>query len=192
MNLLRLASRTMLAGYFVFRGQKALREPEEFVSEAERFADTAIPLAQKVAPSDVADKIPTETTTLVRISGGLQVLGGLALATGKGRRLGAGLLAASLVPQLIAHNPFEGDVAPTRNSFLTDLALLGGVLIAAQDTEGKPGLTWRAKDTSKKLQSSAEQTKKQLAYEAKLARANVEKAFTEAENAGLELKQSLR
>ena len=43
--------------------------------------------------------MPESTVTLVRINGIAQVLGGAALATGKGRRLGALLLAGSPHPE---------------------------------------------------------------------------------------------
>jgi hypothetical protein len=91
---------------------------------------------------------------LIRLNGAAQVLGGLALATGKGRRLGAGLLAASLVPTTVAGHPFwqETDKQAKqvqRVQFMKNLGLLGGLLLAAVDTEGQPGLIWRASHGAK-------------------------------------------
>ena len=93
--------------------------------------------------------MPENTVTLVRVFGIAQVLGGAALATGKGRRLGALLLAGTLVPSTIAKHPFwtvqdPDERAQDRSHFLKNVSLLGGVLIASADTEGKPSLAWRA------------------------------------------------
>ena len=89
MTLLRAAARTMLASYFVASGVKALRDPDSLVPAAEPLVDKIVPLAKQYAPDQVAGCIPEDTATLVRVNGALQVVGGLALATGKGRRLGA-------------------------------------------------------------------------------------------------------
>ena len=78
-----------------------------------------------------------------------ELVGGIALATGKGRRLGAALLALSLVPTTIGKYPFwsrsdPAERAADRDHFLKNVSLLGGVLIASRDTEGRPSLGYRA------------------------------------------------
>src|SRR4051812_50207162 len=98
MTLLRAASRTMLASYFVSSGIKAVRHPELLVPAAEPVADRLVPMAKRYAPSPGAGYVPEDTTTLVRGKGAAQVLGGLGLATRKGRRPRAGVLAPPLVP----------------------------------------------------------------------------------------------
>lgn len=167
----------MMAGYFVFSGVKALKDPEPYVAEHERFASTVVPLAKKVAPAEVATNIPEDTATLVRISGGMRVLGGLGLITGKGRRLGAGMLAASMVPQLMATNPLGGadpiERSARRNEFLKDLALVGGALIATGDTEGKPSLAWRAQDQSKRLSKKVDRQRQSIASSVDSARQDI-------------------
>lgn len=148
----------MLAGYFVYNGVKSLKDPQEFVAEHEKFANNVVPLAKKVAPAEVSGYLPEDAATLARVSGGMQVVGGLALATGKGRRFGAGLLAASMVPQLMAGNPLKGD----RNEILKNLALVGGALIASADTEGKPSVAWLAQDRSRRALHNASQATGEL------------------------------
>src|SRR3712207_5581509 len=106
MTLLRAASRTMLASYFVTSGIKAFRQPEPLVPAAEPVADRLVTLVKRYAPAQVAGYVPEDTRTLVRVNGAAQALGGLALASGKGRRLGALVLAASLVPSTLAKYPF--------------------------------------------------------------------------------------
>ncbi len=156
MTLLRAAARTMLATYFISSGIKALRHPDALVPAAEPLTDKLVPLVKQYAPAQVAGYVPEDARTLVRVNGGTQVLGGLALATGKGRRVGALLLAASLVPSTIAKYPFwsESDAeakALAKNNFLKNVSLLGGVLLAARDTEGQPGIAWRAQKGGQNL-----------------------------------------
>jgi uncharacterized membrane protein YphA (DoxX/SURF4 family) len=171
MTLLRAVGRTMLASYFVVNGVKALRNPEPLVPYAEPLADKLVPLAKKYAPEQIASVIPEDARDLVRLNGAVQVVGGLALATGKGRRLGAVLLAKSHILSTVAKHPFwSADTAEERATeraqFLKNVSLLGGVVLAARDTEGKPGLVWRAqkgghslvKDTRKSRHKMAKST----------------------------------
>lgn len=149
MSLLRAVARPMLASYFVVSGIKAIRNPQALVAEAEPVADKLVPVIKRVAPDEISGRIPEDTATLVRIDGVVQVVGGLALATGKGRRVGALLLAASLIPATWARHPFWSrsdaeEKAADRAHFLKNVSLLGGVLLASADTEGKPSLVWRA------------------------------------------------
>lgn len=173
MNLLRAAARTMLAGYFVVNGVKALKDPASYAAEQERFASTVIPMVRKAAPDQVADAVPQDTQTLARITGGLQVAGGLGMISGKGRRLGAGFIALSMVPQLVGFTakgltPEEKTLA--RNDLLKNVALLGGALIAAGDTEGRPGIAWRAHDSAAKLSRNVGHTRKSLGKDAELTK----------------------
>ena len=149
MTLLRSTARTMLASYFVISGLKAVRDPDSLVPAAEPLVDGVVPTVQRFAPEQVASLVPTDAKTWVRINGALELVGGIALASGKGRRLGAALLALSLVPTTIGKYPFwsrsdPAERAADRDHFLKNVSLLGGVLIASRDTEGKPSLGYRA------------------------------------------------
>ena len=53
--------------------------------------------------------------------------------------------------------------AQDRTHFLKNVSLLGGVLLAAQDTEGKPSLTWRAQKGGQTLAKDARKASKKLA-----------------------------
>ena len=179
MTLLRSTARTMLASYFVVSGVKAVRDPESLVPAAEPLVDTVVPQVQRFAPEQVSSVVPTDAKTWVRINGVLELVGGLALATGKGRRLGAGLLALSLVPTTIGKYPFWKHSDPAerqaaRDHFLKNVSLLGGVLIASRDTEGKPSLGYRASKTSQ-----------QIAADTKKAQAKVSKQSKELTDAAL-------
>src|SRR5918999_210505 len=159
MTLLRSAARTMLASYFVASGIKALRDPDPLVPDAEPLTDKVVPVVKEYAPEQVASFIPEDARTLVRVHGATQVVGGLALASGKGRRLGALLLAYSLVPGTIAKHPFWSRTDPAerahdQHQVLKNVGLLGGVLVAAADTEGRPSLAWRAQRGGRSLAKS--------------------------------------
>lgn len=156
----------MLASFFVVNGAKAATKPDALVADAEPIARKVVPLVQQVAPPSVANYVPEETKTLVRATGVAQVLGGLGLATGLGRRLSAGLLSASMVPHVLASRPAQGATAEektaARSVMLRNVALLGAALIASQDTQGKPSLGYRANKQAQALSREVSEQKKQL------------------------------
>ncbi|MGZ0151919.1 DoxX family protein [Kribbella sp. WER1] len=181
MTVVRALARPLLSVIFVVQGTNAIRNPEPLVPKAQPVTDKLVPMVKKVAPPQVGERIPDTTANLVRVNGAAQLLGGLALATGKGRRLGASLLAASLVPTTLAGHAFwqEKDKMvrnQQRIQFMKNLGLMGGLLLAAVDTEGKPGVAWRAthgakaaKRETKRSAKAAKREAKQLAREAKHA-----------------------
>lgn len=172
MTLLRTAARTMLASYFVVSGLKAVRDPESLVPAAEPLVDGVVPQVQRFAPDQVSDLVPTDAKTWVRINGALELVGGLALASGKGRRLGAALLALSLVPTTIGKYPFWSRTDPAeraadRDHFLKNVSLLGGVLIASRDTEGRPSLGYRATKTGQHLVADTKKAQRKVGKQTK-------------------------
>ena len=82
------------------------------------------------------------------------------LAAGFLPRVGAMAIAASLVPTTFAGHPFWKEEDPAKRKaqriqFLKNMAMMGGVLLAAVDTAGKPGLTWRAQNLANRGQREA-------------------------------------
>ena len=74
----------------------------------------------------------------------------MALALGVFARPASLALAASLVPTTLAGHAFWQETDPAakaqqRIQFLKNLAMLGGLLLAAADTGGRPSVPWRAK-----------------------------------------------
>jgi putative oxidoreductase len=188
MSMVRFVARSLLAGYFVVHGAQAVKNPDPFVADAEGVAGKLSPLLHRVAPEQISARVPDDTRSLVRLNGAVQVVGGLALATGLGRRAGAGALAAALIPTTLAEHAFwavkDDPAARTAKlgQFLKNAALFGGLLIAAGDTEGAPGLAWRTKhglDSAKKTaghsldsaKKSSNRTIRSAKREAKLAKA---------------------
>jgi uncharacterized membrane protein YphA (DoxX/SURF4 family) len=168
MTLLRAGYRTMLASYFISSGVKAVRNPAPLAPLAQPLAEKIVPLVKKYAPAEVAGYVPEDPTTLVRLNGALQIAGGLALATGRGRRVGALLLAGSLIPSTLAKYPFWSqsgeEAAASRSHFAKNVSLLGGVLLASRDTEGKPGIAWRAQAGGHAIAKSTSRTTKKLTH----------------------------
>lgn len=170
---MRLIARPMLASMFVVGGVSSLKNAEAAAVAAKPVTDRFVPLAQKVSPS-----APTEATTWVRVNGATQVLAGLALATGRAPRLSALALAATLVPTTVAGHPFWKETEPEKKStqrthFFKNVSMLGGLMIAGVDTEGRPGLAWRAKRAAADVRREAKHVKKAAKREAKLARKSV-------------------
>ena len=175
MTITRLLARPMLATIFVVGGTNALRKTEAHAEKARKVTDRVVPLAQQVAPNA---PIPTDPATLVRINAGAQILAAAALATGRAPRISATVLAASLVPTTLAGHAFWNETDPQaknaqRLQFYKNTSVLGGLLLAAVDTEGKPGLAWRARRAAADVRREARQVAKDARREAKLAKAQL-------------------
>jgi putative oxidoreductase len=118
MRLLRLVARTMFAWIFLAAGVKTMTEPGGRAEMVEK----SLPLP---APG-----------LMVRINGGLMVVGGAALALGIKPRFAALGLAATLVPTTYVGHQFwtQTDPAAKRGQqihFNKNLSMIGGLLTYA-------------------------------------------------------------
>ena len=118
-------------------------------------------MAEDVAPK-IAERLPLpdETDQLVKINAVVQVAAGALLAIGRLPRLAAAALAASLVPTTLAAHRFweqedTGQRAQQQFHFLKNVGLLGGLILAAVDTEGAPSLGWRTKRAARRIRKKA-------------------------------------
>lgn len=148
----------MVAGIFILQGYDTFRRPERVALAAE---PVVRPLADRIAA------VPAKTEDAVRLNGAVQVTAGALLALGRLPRLSALALAGTLVPVTLAGHRFweagDTDRAQQRIHFLKNLSMLGGLLIAAADTAGKPSLarrTRRAGRTARREASLAARTAK--------------------------------
>ncbi|MET8568803.1 DoxX family protein [Streptomyces sp. NPDC004783] len=151
MSLLRLAGRPMLASMFVAGGLQSLRSPGDVAPVAE---PVVRPVTNRVSV------LPDSAEQLVRLNGAVQVVGGIMLGLGRFPRLSALAIAATLVPTTLAGHRFwesdePGDRTQQRIHFLKNLSMLGGLLIAADDTGGAPSLMWRGRHAAKGLRHEA-------------------------------------
>jgi uncharacterized membrane protein YphA (DoxX/SURF4 family) len=175
MTAIRLVARPMLASVFFLGALNALKNAPHLAPKASRVTERIVPLAQKVAPGV---PIPTDPATLVRLNAGIQVAAAAALATGHLPRVSSTVLAASLLPTTVAGHAFwrESDPATKatqRLNFFKGVSLVGGLLIAGVDTEGKPGLAWRAQRAAKDVRREAKQLARNAHHEARLAKAQL-------------------
>jgi uncharacterized membrane protein YphA (DoxX/SURF4 family) len=150
MALSRRIARPLLASIFIAGGIDALRNPEGKVKAAEA---VVTPLSNGIS------SIPNDPETLVRLNGAVQVVAGSLLAVGRFRRLASVALIGSIVPTTYAGHRFweeTDDVtrAQQRIHFFKNLGLLGGLILAALDTEGQPGLSWRAKRRGRQIEAA--------------------------------------
>ena len=153
MKPVRSAARAMLASIFVISGVRVLIDPDSRVAPAKRVTDRVGPLIEKLDP-----RLPSDARSLLRIKAGTDVAAGLMLATGRMTRPAAAVLAVNLIPTTFAGHPFWTVPKPERAQheihFLKNLGLLGGLLLAAADTEGKPGLKYRTSHAVDRSQRS--------------------------------------
>ena len=179
MSLLRFVARSMFAGYFITEGVKAVTKPAELAPDAEAFTSRVTPLVQKVVPADVSSYVPEKAETWVRVSGVAQIAGGAMFATGIGRRLGALLLANASVLNVAIALPGRDATREAKSSarpdVLRNIALLGASLLAIQDTQGRPGLAWRADHAAKATSQKAATLSADVSKSAKDAAAKTEK-----------------
>lgn len=130
---------------FVAGGVDQLRRPESKLPQAEKVAAT---MARTL-------RLPEDPVMMVRLNGAVQLGAAALLATGRLPRLSAAALGATLVPTTIAGHRFWEEHEPgrrrmQRTSFLKNVSMLGGLVLAATDLEGRPSLSWRARRASKK------------------------------------------
>ena len=146
--LIRRVARPLLSVVFIGQGIEALRSPQ-------RAAETARPTVEvlRKLPEPAATKVPQDPVTLARLNAGVQIGGGLLLASGKMPRVASAALACTVVPGSLGGHLFWTESDPERKAqlrrdFLTDLSLIGGLMIASVDTEGKPSLGWRGRQAA--------------------------------------------
>ena len=167
MTVSRHLARPLLSSIFLVGGVDTLRN-----------AASKAPVAEDVAPQ-IAARLPglegQDTEQLVRINAAVQVGAGALLAIGRVPRLSSLALAATLVPTTAAaHRFWEHDGAQRAQQqahFFKNVSLFGGLLLAALDTEGKPGLVWRTRHASEHAGAAVRRTRRDArlaAREAKL------------------------
>jgi putative oxidoreductase len=137
-------ARPLLAGMFIYGGIDALRNPGPKSETATAVLDP------------LQDATGLEGPALVKVNAGVQVAAGACLALGILPRPAAALLAVSLVPTTLGgHRPWEHEDPKARSmqtiQVLKNVAMLGGLLLAATSTGGRPSLPWRAKRAAHQL-----------------------------------------
>ncbi|MFF7892121.1 DoxX family protein [Streptomyces sp. NPDC007907] len=151
MSLLRVLGRPLLASMFLTGGVNSVRNPEQV-------ADAAEPVVQPL--TERVPALPDRTEQVVRLSGAVQVAAGLMLATGRVPRPAALAIAATLVPTTLAGHRFWEEQDPEERAqqrihFFKNMSMLGGLLIAADDTGSRPSVVWRGTHAARGLRREA-------------------------------------
>lgn len=171
--LVRRIARAALGAYFVNEAVKNFKEtPKQ--------AENAAPFVEFVS-RESGRKVPNNPELMVKGQGAMMGLGGLALIIGRAPRVAAGLLTPAVAANAYMHEAFWAEKDPAvraqkQSNFFRTLGLVGGVLIAAADTQGKPGLAWRAAH-------GVEVTRREAARAAKTARREAKLMAAQAGNA---------
>jgi len=136
--LARRLARPLLASIFIFGGADAAQNPESKAGAADKVLGDWTPPGLE------------NTTQVVRIDGIVKVGAGVLLALGKMPRLSSLALAGSLVPTTLAGHRFWEEQDPQaakaqKLHLLKNASILGGLILAAVDTEGRPSVGWRAR-----------------------------------------------
>jgi len=145
MSISRRLARPLLASSFVATGVDALLHPD---SHVEKFRKVEPALEKAGVPPAIA----SDTRLLVRVSGAVTAVAGLLLATNRKPRTAALTLAAMTVPVTLVNSPVwtggsRERKKEMRRGLLTGASLVGGLLIAGLDRDGRPSLAWRATNT---------------------------------------------
>jgi uncharacterized membrane protein YphA (DoxX/SURF4 family) len=175
MPLSRTLARPLLSSMFVVGGANTL-------ANQEAMAERSAPVTERIG-AVVRDTVPAASRfvtpeNLVRANAAIHLGAGLALATGRAPRLSSAVLAATLVPTTLGGHRFWEETDPmARNNqrihFFKNLSVFGGLVLASLDTEGRPGLRWRARravhDVSKDVSRETRHLRRLAAQQAKIA-----------------------
>ena len=179
--LVRRIARPLLASSFIYGGIDTLRNPQSRVPGAAPIVEQITEVADKQLPVQVSKDVEQ----WVKVDAGVKVAAGALFALGRLPRLSALALAAGVLPTTLAgHRFWEKDDAQERSGqvvhFLKNLGLLGGLLIAAVDTEGRPSVGYRARRVAAKAAKATEKSLEQAQKRAAKAQRKSEKRLKKA------------
>jgi uncharacterized membrane protein YphA (DoxX/SURF4 family) len=149
--LIRRIARPLLSAVFIGQGIDSLLNPKPAAEAAAPAVD-----GLRALPDPVGSSIPSDPQTFAQVNAAVQIGGGLLLAIGKAPRLASAALAFTVLPANLGAHMFWSESDPQlkaqkRKDFLTDLSLVGGLIIASADTAGKPSLGWRGRRAAERL-----------------------------------------
>jgi uncharacterized membrane protein YphA (DoxX/SURF4 family) len=147
MTLVRMVARPMLSTMFIVGGINSLKNSERMAERAKPVIDRLQPLINKAMGSTPVD---LDAKRIVQVNALIDIGAGAALATGRWPRISSLVLAVSLLPTTFGgHRYWEEEAGPSKANqqvhFAKNVSILGGLLLASVDTEGRPSLAWRAR-----------------------------------------------
>jgi uncharacterized membrane protein YphA (DoxX/SURF4 family) len=149
--LMRRIARPLLSAAFIGQGVDSLLNPKP---AAEAAAPTLDGL--RALPDPVGSAVPNDPQKFAQVNAAVQIGAGVLLASGKAPRIASAALAVTVLPANLGAHMFWSENDPQlkaekRRDFLTDLSLLGGLMIASSDTAGKPSLGWRGRRAAERI-----------------------------------------
>lgn len=165
MTIVRFVARPLLASSFIASGIDRLKNSANTAEQLRPVLERA----GKTVPS--AKPVTSNAPMVAKVVSGTQIGAAILLAIGKLSRFAAALLVATsalnaIVEYRSAESATKEDKTRRRNQLLKNVSLVGAVLIASVDTNGRPGLAWRAEhfasDTRKNAKSLSKDARKQL------------------------------
>lgn len=161
MSLVRRIARPLLAAPFILEGVRSFRQPARQIDVAPTaFEKADSVLAESSAPGFV------DVRTIVRGTAAVTIGAGLLYATNRAPRVAAAtLLVTSSVGWAGRKKIWElsgEERIQELQSMLVDAGLLGGMLLAAVDHDGKPSVGYRVNKFVERSQKAAEKKQRQL------------------------------
>lgn len=152
MPIVRRLARPLLAAPLIQSGIETARHPGPQ-------AELARPILSQVQEPL---RLPSDQVQVVRAAGAVTAAAGLLLALGKLPRLSALALVVT-APVVTNVQPFWKEKDPQQRSAqltetLKSFGLIGGALLAAVDTEGKPSVVYRGRSAGRSLADSTRST----------------------------------
>lgn len=152
MSLTRRLARPLLAAPYLAAGLEWLRNPAEH-------APAIAPVVHRLAPQL---GLPDEPERAARLVGGIQLGAGVLLAMGRVPRVAAAVLALTSLPGAVGDRPFWAESDPEkrqnrRQETLVQAGAVGGLILAAVDTQGRPSLSWRARRATRRARKTGEE-----------------------------------
>ncbi|GAB3054718.1 DoxX family protein [Sediminivirga luteola] len=160
MSAVRAIARPLLSAAYISNGAARVKDPDAS-------AKTLEPVLRQVQKHY---DVPISARGLARATGAAQVAAGGMLALGRMPRLSSAILVATFLIDAAGERFWrESDPQERRESrkrVVTKASLLGGALLAAVDTAGKPGLSWRAQHALAAAGKTVQRTSQQARREA--------------------------
>jgi putative oxidoreductase len=179
--LVRRIARPLLAAPFIYGGISTLRKPQDRVPGARPVVEKITATADKQLPV----QLPRDVEQWVKADAAIKVAAGTLFGLGRFPRLTALILSASIVPTTLAGHRFWEHNDPTErfgqiSNFLKNTGLLGGLLLAAVDTEGKPSVGYRARRAASRAADATEKNVAKAQKRAARAQKQAEKKIKKA------------
>ena len=169
MTISRTLARPMLSSIFFVGAWSALKNSDAVAVRARKVTDAVVPKLR-----DAGVPVPEDPALLVKINAVTQLVAASALATGRAPRLSAAVLGGTLIPTTLAGHAFWDETDPAARQqhklhFAKNVSVLGGLALASLDTEGKPGVVWRARRAARDAAREGRHLAREKALETQLA-----------------------